>query len=123
VRPGGLSRSVRAFLSPAEAPDQRLCADSGSGSSRSGPGSAAHVTVRYVSRDPLDGRPLIAVVQYKRSSFCNFGDCVEVGHLPDGSFAVRDTKDPQRRTELTFTRDEWDAFVKGVKNGEFDPAS
>ena len=49
MRPGGLSRSVRAFLSPAEAPDQRLCADSGSGSSRSGPGSAAHVTVRYPS--------------------------------------------------------------------------
>ena len=35
---------------------------------------------------------------------------------------MRDTKDPERRTALTFTRDEWDAFVKGVKNGEFDPA-
>jgi hypothetical protein len=35
---------------------------------------------------------------------------------------VRDTKDSQRRTELTFTHDEWDAFVKGVKAGEFDPA-
>ena len=60
------------------------------------------------------------MIDYKTSSFCSLGDCVEVGLLPGGSVTVRDTKDPQRRTELTFTRDEWDAFVKGVKNGEFD---
>jgi len=63
------------------------------------------------------------VVDYRISSFCSLGDCVEVGLLPGGAVTVRDSKDPQRRTELTFTRDEWDAFVKGVKNGEFDPAS
>jgi hypothetical protein len=33
---------------------------------------------------------------------------------------VRDSKDPERRTSLVFTRDEWTAFVAGVKNGEFD---
>ena len=60
------------------------------------------------------------MVTYKVSSFCNFGECVEVGQLPDGFVTVRDTKDPERRTSLTFTRDEWEAFVKGVKNGEFD---
>ena len=58
------------------------------------------------------------MVTYKVSSFCNFGECVEVGQLPDGFVTVRDTKDPERRTSLTFTRDEWEAFVKGVKNGE-----
>jgi hypothetical protein len=62
------------------------------------------------------------VVTYKVSSFCNFGECVEVGRLPGGSVTVRDTKDPERQVSLTFTRDEWDAFVKGVKAGEFDPA-
>lgn len=61
------------------------------------------------------------MVEYKISTFCNFGDCVEVGQLPGGSMSVRDTKDPERRS-LVFTTDEWDAFVKGVKNGEFDPA-
>lgn len=66
-------------------------------------------------------RPSITVVEYKISTFCNFGDCVEVGQLPGGSMSVRDTKDPERRS-LVFTTDEWDAFVKGVKNGEFDPA-
>ena len=53
------------------------------------------------------------------SSFCSCGDCVEVGLQSDGSVAVRDTKDPQRVT-LSFTPEEWSAFVAGVKNGEFD---
>ncbi len=61
------------------------------------------------------------MVDYRISSFCSLGDCVEVGQLPGGSVTVRDTKDPERRAALTFTRDEWDAFVLGVKAGEFDP--
>jgi Domain of unknown function (DUF397) len=62
------------------------------------------------------------VVDYRISSFCSLGDCVEVGQLPDGAVTVRDTKDSERRAALTFTRDEWAAFVQGVKAGEFDPA-
>ena len=61
------------------------------------------------------------VVDYKISSFCRIGDCVEVGQMPGGSVTVRDTKDSDRRTALVFTHDEWDAFVLGVKAGEFDP--
>jgi Domain of unknown function (DUF397) len=64
----------------------------------------------------------VAVIEFKVSSFCNFGDCVEVGAAPDGSVIVRDTKDGDRTTALEFTRDEWLAFVQGVKAGEFDPA-
>ncbi len=54
------------------------------------------------------------------SSFCSIGGCVEVGQLPDGVVAVRDSKDPRRRTSLVFTPEEWTAFLGGVKNGEFD---
>jgi hypothetical protein len=61
------------------------------------------------------------VIDYKTSSFCSLGDCVEVGQMPGGSVTVRDTKDSDRRMALVFTHDEWDAFVKGVKAGEFDP--
>ena len=47
------------------------------------------------------------------------GSCVEVAtNLPDG-VAVRDTKDRDGGT-LIFTRDEWAAFVSGVRDGEFD---
>jgi hypothetical protein len=61
------------------------------------------------------------VIEYRISSFCNLGNCVEVGRSPDGSVTVRDTKDAERRHALTFTTDEWTAFVRGVKAGEFDP--
>lgn len=37
----------------------------------------------------------------------------------DGDIQVRDTKDPNDTT-LTFNQDEWRAFVKGIKAGEFD---
>lgn len=44
-------------------------------------------------------------------------DCVAV-RIGD-SIDVRDTKDPSSPT-LSFTRSEWDAFIQGVKQGEFD---
>jgi Domain of unknown function (DUF397) len=59
------------------------------------------------------------VIEFKVSSFCNRGDCVQVGMAPDGTVIVRDSKDADRLS-LIFTSDEWTAFVKGVKAGEFD---
>jgi len=58
---------------------------------------------------------------FRMSSFCNCGNCVEVARLDDGSVAVRDTKATNGGT-LQFTQDEWVAFIKGVKNDEFDVA-
>jgi hypothetical protein len=49
----------------------------------------------------------------------NGGNCVEVAELPDGGRAVRDSKDPQGAV-LSFTRSEWQAFIAGVRDGEFD---
>jgi len=69
---------------------------------------------------PLPER-LVALTEFRISSFCSWGDCVEVGLQSDGTVAVRDTKDPERVT-LSFTAEEWSAFVAGVKNGEFDVA-
>ncbi|MFA4846571.1 MAG: DUF397 domain-containing protein [Patescibacteria group bacterium] len=44
--------------------------------------------------------------------------CVSVAITSD-KVGVRDTKDPSKTT-LTFTHDEWTAFIDGVKKGEFD---
>ncbi|HUY62361.1 MAG TPA: DUF397 domain-containing protein [Candidatus Paceibacterota bacterium] len=44
--------------------------------------------------------------------------CVAV-KMEGDSVMVRDTKDP-KKTTLTYTRAEWDAFIRGVKAGEFD---
>jgi hypothetical protein len=45
--------------------------------------------------------------------------CVEVAESPEGAVVVRNS----RRLELgglSFTRREWNAFVRGIKDGEFD---
>jgi hypothetical protein len=47
------------------------------------------------------------------------GNCPEVASLPDGMIGVRDSKDREGAV-LRFTRGEWEAFLDGVKNGEFD---
>lgn len=53
------------------------------------------------------------------SSASTGGSCVEVAHLPQGGVAVRDTKDRSKAPHV-YTRHEWEAFLVGVKNGEFD---
>jgi uncharacterized protein DUF397 len=45
-------------------------------------------------------------------------NCVEVAFL-DGAIVVRDSKIPTGPV-LVFTPGEWDAFVEGAKDGEFD---
>ena len=47
------------------------------------------------------------------------GNCVEVSKSI-GEVKVRDTKDNGAGPILTFTRDEWIAFIGGAKDGEFD---
>ncbi|MEE4595770.1 DUF397 domain-containing protein [Streptomyces sp. DSM 41524] len=47
------------------------------------------------------------------------GECVEVAFL-DSAVAMRDTKNKGRGPVLVFTPAEWDAFLDGAKNGEFD---
>jgi len=51
-------------------------------------------------------------------SFSN-GNCVEVAVLPGGAVGVRSSRDPEGPV-LSFTRGEWDAFLGGVRLGEFD---
>jgi Domain of unknown function (DUF397) len=51
-------------------------------------------------------------------SFAN-GNCVEVADLPGGEIGVRNSRD-SAGSVLAFTLDEWDAFLGGVRNGEFD---
>jgi Domain of unknown function (DUF397) len=57
--------------------------------------------------------------RWVRSRACSSDGCVEVAHLADGSVAIRDSKD-ERKPAHVFGRDEWSAFITGVKKGEFD---
>ena len=68
---------------------------------------------------------------WKKSSFCESGacaevavvagcaggECVEVLHAPD-VIQVRNSTAPD--VVVTFTRAEWDVFLRGARAGEFD---
>jgi hypothetical protein len=62
----------------------------------------------------------LSAARWVRSRACSSDGCVEVAQLADGSVALRDSKDTRKAAHV-FDRDEWAAFVSGVKNGEFDP--
>jgi hypothetical protein len=59
-------------------------------------------------------------MEWRKSTRSTVNGCVEVA-FADGRIAVRDSKDRQGAV-LTFTPHEWDAFVSGVRDGEFDLA-
>jgi hypothetical protein len=77
---------------------------------------------------------LIAVLSNRRSANASYrtwiksslsaynGNCVEVAGLTGDRIKVRDSKHP-RGPVLNFTPAEWDAFIGGVYNGEFDRKS
>jgi hypothetical protein len=47
------------------------------------------------------------------------GNCVELAHLYGGQVAIRNSRHPTGPA-LLFTAAEWDAFLAGAKDGEFD---
>lgn len=59
-------------------------------------------------------------LKFRKSTYSGSGDnCVEIADLADGGMVVRDSKNPGGPT-LRFTAGERDAFIAGVKDGEFD---
>jgi hypothetical protein len=68
-------------------------------------------------RSTTENEARVSEIRYVTSSFCVRGECVEVA-APEGGVLVRATD--RAAGEVSFTDDEWTAFVQGVKNGEFD---
>jgi|Tabmets5t2r1_1033131.scaffolds.fasta_scaffold136013_1 hypothetical protein len=58
------------------------------------------------------------VLVWQKSSLSNVTNCVEIARGQD-LVLVRDTKD-RDGPMLKFTLAEWNAFLEGVRNGEFD---
>jgi hypothetical protein len=56
---------------------------------------------------------------FRKSTFSGGAGCVEVRLLPDGRIALRDSKDPALPPHH-FTATEWNAFLAGVRAGEFN---
>jgi len=61
---------------------------------------------------------------WRKASFCASGECVEVAQR-GGMIVLRSSNHPGRisvglRRRVHYTPQEWRAFVRGVKAGEFD---
>lgn len=54
--------------------------------------------------------------QFVRSQFCASNTCVEIA-IAEQEVLVRDSKSGKH---LAFDAEEWTAFVRGVKKGQFD---
>jgi len=62
-------------------------------------------------------------VRWQKSHYSNpNGECVELAALPNGEFAMRNSRFPDGPV-LVYTRGEITAFLAGAKAGEFDQAS
>jgi hypothetical protein len=59
-----------------------------------------------------------AELRWQKSSLSSIGNCVEVA-ADHGEVLLRDSKDPSGPW-MRYTAAEWDAFLCGAKNGEFD---
>lgn len=62
---------------------------------------------------------MISTTAYTKSRHSGMNGCVEVCLLPDGRVGVRDSKDVTKPPHV-FTASEWEAFLAGVRDGEFD---
>ena len=59
-----------------------------------------------------------AHLKWRKSTFSSMGNCVEVAS-DCGEVLLRDSKDPTGPW-MRYTTAEWDAFLRGAKNGDFD---
>lgn len=61
---------------------------------------------------------------WRKASFCASGECVEVAQQRNGMIVLRSSNGPRRLSvgsrRVRYSTQEWQAFVRGVKAGEFD---
>jgi len=74
-----------------------------------------------VTDNSLAGGATQGVLKWHTSSFCNGGACVRVASQ-GANVLVGDSKDPDGAV-LTYSRQEFGAFIEGIRRGDFDNLS
>ena len=80
---------------------------------------ATLIVAAAAKRNHRAGEDDQAGVVWRKSTLSTTNGCVEVAVVGD-RIAVRDSKQEGRGPVLEFTAVEWEAFVGGVRGGEFD---
>lgn len=62
---------------------------------------------------------MVEEVRWRKSTKSGTGNCVEVKMMGKRGVIVRNSR-AKSGGSLWFTESEWEAFVEGVKEGEFD---
>jgi Domain of unknown function (DUF397) len=75
-------------------------------------------TVDWIKGSACGGGECVQAAWTKSSRSLPNGACVQV-RLDGGEIWLRDSKDPDGPV-LKFIGPEWEAFLAGIKNGEFD---
>jgi hypothetical protein len=57
-------------------------------------------------------------LDWRKSTRCESGACVEVALTVDQLVAIRNSTDPDGPV-LTFSKDAWNAFMKDIQGGKF----
>ncbi|MGW6196979.1 DUF397 domain-containing protein [Kribbella sp. NPDC055110] len=108
----GQGRPVRP--EPARRSTSGIGRDPGQGPAAPAPGEPSGHGTRAAERIPA--------AAWRRSRYSTDpGDCLEYAVLPGGGAALRHSRQPD--VVLTYTKGEWEAFVAGVGEGEFNPAA
>jgi len=67
---------------------------------------------------PYVNPPILGDLAWRVARNCDGGSCIRVASSA-GMIVIGDTKNP-RGPVLSYTRAEWDAFVTGIRQGDFD---
>jgi len=60
---------------------------------------------------------MLEMGKYKKTRYSG-ANCVEVALLPSGGVGVKNSRN--EKEPHIYTADEWKAFIRGAKDGEFD---
>jgi hypothetical protein len=83
------------------------------------PGKRFQEYVMQGTHNGMSAQDLTGVTWQKSRRSNSQGNCVEMAALPDGGFAVRNSRYPEGPA-LIYTRAEIEALILGVKDGDFD---